>query len=292
MSMIRFFPAIVLTAWLCLSPAVSWAALWYTAPFAADILMINPVDDKDRAAGRLFVGVDRFRAEGVYQGSQKVLIVNLAERKAFTLIPDKKEYYEGLSEALMPPRPDVERMPDDPKGPCKTDPQLACARDGNETIHGIQTEKWSITASGKDGASHVVSIWVDAGRRIVIRQQPQNGPLMERRLLGVEKIDGRDVEKWEFVHRFKDQRNRYLQWVDAALRLPLRMGEGRQANMEISALREGGQDALLFQVPADYKKVNPPPLPTAFGPEGPVHPPASPASPASSADPKKGVRYQ
>ncbi|MBF0270583.1 MAG: hypothetical protein HQL98_00715 [Magnetococcales bacterium] len=286
MSMIRFSLTVVLAAFFLLTPAQSRAATWYTSPFAADILMINPVDDKDRAAGKLFVGPDRFRAEGIYQGTKKVLIVNLADRKAFTLFPDKKEYYDGLSEALMPPKPDVERMPDDPKGPCKTDPQLSCTREGDETVHGIQTEKWTIRASGKEGASHVVSIWVDSQRRIVMRQQPENGPVMERKLLGVEKIDGRDTEKWEFSHSFKEQRNRYLQWIDVALRLPVRMGEGRQATMEFSAIREGAQDGALFQVPANFKLVNPPPLPPALGPEGPVTPPPPPA------DPKKGVRYQ
>ncbi|MBF0614825.1 MAG: hypothetical protein G8237_01010 [Magnetococcales bacterium] len=284
MSMIRFSLTRALVAVACLMPHLSDAS-WYAAPFAADIVMVNPADPKDRANGKLFVGSDRFRSEGVYQGTKKVLIVNMADRKAYTLIPDKKEYYEGLSEALMPPRPDVERMPNDPQGPCKSDPQLSCSQGGQEIIHGIASEKWSVKATSKEGGGYGVTLWVDPQRRIVIRQQPDQGPLMERKLLGVEKIDGRDTEKWEFVHSFKEQRNSYLQWIDSALRLPVRMGEGRQANMELSAIREGSQDAALFQVPTDFKQVNPPPPPSAQGPDGKVNTPPPPTG-------GKGVRYQ
>ncbi|MBF0341800.1 MAG: hypothetical protein HQL95_12695, partial [Magnetococcales bacterium] len=247
---IRFSQTVALAVLLTL-PGVARAASWYSAPFSAEVVMINPVDAKDRASGKLFVGPDRFRAEGVYQGSKKVLIVNMTDRKAFTLFPDKKEYHEGMSEALMPPRPDVERMPDDPQGPCKTDPQLTCSREGNETIHGIPTDKWQVKASGKDGAAFLVTIWVDPKRRIVIRQQPDNGPLMERKLVATEKLNGRDTEKWEFIHSYKEQRNSHLQWVDAALRIPVRMGEGRQATMEVTSLKDGPQEATLFQVPKD-----------------------------------------
>ncbi|MBF0213886.1 MAG: hypothetical protein HQM00_10055 [Magnetococcales bacterium] len=284
MSMIRFSWLVAMGLFLAVAPGAARAASWYSAPFSADIVMINPVDAKDRAKGRLYVGTDRFRAEGVYQGTRKVLIVNMAERKAFTLLVDQKEYHDGLSEALMPPRPDVERMPDDPSGPCKTDPQLACTHEGSETIHGIATEKWKVKASGKEGASHVVSLWVDPKRRIVIRQQPEKGPTMERKLLGVEKLEGRDTEKWEFTHRFKEQSNRHLQWIDAGLRIPVRMGEGRQANMEISGIREGAQEASLFQLPADFKPVTPPAPPGALlTPEGATPPPV---------EAPKGVRYQ
>ncbi|MBF0429373.1 MAG: hypothetical protein HQL94_10655, partial [Magnetococcales bacterium] len=136
MSMIRMPLLSVVAALLSLVPGQVRAGSWYTAPFAADIVMINPVDPTDKATGKLFVGPDRFRAEGVYQGVKKVLIVNMADRKAFTMMPEKKEFYEGMSEALMPPRPDVELMPNDPKGPCKSDPQLSCTQEGSETVNG------------------------------------------------------------------------------------------------------------------------------------------------------------
>ncbi|MEO5344942.1 MAG: hypothetical protein H7834_01025 [Magnetococcus sp. YQC-9] len=288
MTVSRSLSASALAMLVLLMPGVVRAASWYAAPFAADITMINPMDPKDRASGKLYVGADRFRAEGIHQGVKKVLIVNLPERKAYTLIPDKKEYYEGLSEALMPPRPDVEKMPDDPKGPCKIDPQLSCSRDGTETIQGIQAEKWSVKAGGKEGGQHVVHIWIDPKRRIVLRQQPNDGPIMERKLLGVEKVDGRDTEKWEFTHSFKDKKNSYQQWVDANLRIPVRLGEGRQAAMEVSAIHEGAQDAALFQLPAGFKQVAPPPLP---GAEGPGMPPGHPRV-QPPMDPGKGTKYQ
>ncbi|MBF0262963.1 MAG: hypothetical protein HQL97_14130 [Magnetococcales bacterium] len=289
MSVSRSLFKSTLAAWVALvgfTPGFARAASWYGAPFSADTVIVSPVDPKDRASGKLHVGADRLRSEGVYQGTRKVLIVNIPERKAYTLMPDKKAYHEGLSEALMPPRPDVEKMPDDPQGPCKLDPQLACTREGVETIHGIQTEKWSVKAKGPS-AQHVVRIWVDSKRRIVIRQQPDDGPVMERKLLGIEKIEGRDTERWEITHSFKEKKNSYQQWVDAALRIPVRFGEGRQAAMEITAIREGAQDPALFQLPAGYQQVNPP---APLGAEGPGMPPAHPSQPP--ADPNKAPRFQ
>ncbi|MEO5333469.1 MAG: hypothetical protein H7839_15765 [Magnetococcus sp. YQC-5] len=276
--MMRFSLLSAVTVFLCMPGSVR-AASWYAAPFAADIVMINPEDAKDRATGKLFVGQDRFRAEGLYQGAKKVLIVNMAERKAFTLMPDKKEFHEGMSEALLPPRPDLERMPTDPQGPCKTDPHLACTKDGDETINGIQTEKWSVKATPKEGSkemTYLVSLWIDPKRRIVIKQQPDKGPVMERKLLGVEKLDGRETEKWEFIHTYKDQRNTYQQWIDVALRIPVRMGEGRQSTMEVSNIREGMQESGLFQVPGDFKEIKPPPPPSVNPSEGQKSVPSAP----------------
>ncbi|MBF0180304.1 MAG: hypothetical protein HQM03_09800 [Magnetococcales bacterium] len=287
MSMFRLFPIPVLLATLALPTGAAHAANWYNSPFSADILMTNPENPKDQAKGKLFVGPDRFRSEGMYQGTKKVLIINLADRKAFTLLPDKKEYHEGMSEALMPPKPDVELMPGDPQGPCKTDAQLNCAAAGNETINGIPTEKWTVKASAKEVA-YQVSLWIDPKRRIVIKQQPENGPTMERKLLGVEKVNGRDTEKWEFTHSFKDKRNSYLQWIDVNLRIPVRMGEGRNSPMEISNIAEGNQDAALFQVPKDFKQVAPPAPPSAQ----PDEPNAKGQPPMPDADKKAPAKFQ
>ncbi len=281
-----FFVFMVLSMIGCFAKPVS-AASWYGAPFSADIVIINPTDPKDRAMGKLYVGLDRFRAEGVYQGSQKVLIVNMTDRKALALSPEKKEFHEGMREALMPPRPDVERMPGDPQGPCKSDPQLECTQTGSEVINGIQTEKWRVNAKFEKGG-FVVLLWIDPKRKIVIKQQPDKGPVMERKLLDVEKLDGRETEKWEFTHTLKDKdqekKRSYLQWVDAALRIPVRMGEGRHANMEISKIHEGEQDAALFQVPSDYKEVKLPLSPAVQQELGSV--------PELPADRKKEVRFQ
>ncbi|MBF0128017.1 MAG: hypothetical protein HQM02_12515, partial [Magnetococcales bacterium] len=286
--MMRFFLSVVLLVAVCISPNPARAASWYGAPFSADVVMINPENPKDQAKGKLHVGLDRFRSEGVYQGTKKVLIINMGDRKSYTLIPDRKAFHEGMSEALMPPKPDVERMPGDPLGPCKTDRQLTCAQEGNETVHGIPTEKWTIKASSKD-ASFLVTLWIDTKRRIVIKQQPENGPLMERKLLGVEKVNGRDTEKWEFIHSYQEQRNTFVQWVDVNLRIPVRMGEGRQASMEVANIVEGNQDEALFQVPADFKEIEPPPLPSPVpDQEGRNQSPR----PSRGAEPKKGTSFQ
>jgi len=70
------------------------------------------------------------------------------------------------------------------------------------------------------------------------------------RELGSEKIEGRDTEKWEV----KYQTGIVYQWVDHRLKITIRE-EFPDHIYELRNIKEGHQPDNLFQVPAEYKKV-------------------------------------
>lgn len=262
------------TILLCLSallasPVTAKASVWYAGEFSADIIISDPRAPQNKARGTFYVGKDRFRAEGVHRGQHKVLIVQPLNRKVWMLFPKDKTYYAGPGEAPIPPKPDVERLPGDRDSPCQKDKALSCTRIGSETINGIKTEKWEInhqrpmpaTEGSDTPPKHIkrkMTLWIDPARRIVLRQQPEKGPTMERLLVATENIKGRQTEKWAFVQSYQGQTQKYFQWVDTALRVPVREEEDGKILMELVNIQEKKQPASLFEIPSLFKEIQPP----------------------------------
>ena len=74
---------------------------------------------------------------------------------------------------------------------------------------------------------------------------------MSCKKIGVETIEGRSCDHWEL-----DRQGRVANvWLDPKLGFPLRTVT-KDATVTLSNLKEGGPNASLFQIPADYKKVN------------------------------------
>ena len=69
--------------------------------------------------------------------------------------------------------------------------------------------------------------------------------------IGVETVSGRSCDHWEL-----DLKGDVVNlWIDQKLRFPLKTtAEG--ATVTLSNIREGAPASNLFQIPADYKKVN------------------------------------
>lgn len=265
------------------------ASVWYPGEFSATIALSHPTAPQSTVRGTFHVGQDRFRAEGDYQGQRTVLIVQARDRKVWTLFPQNKTYYAGPGRTPTPPKPDIERLPGDRDGPCQQQREgVTCRQVGTETRHGIATEKWVITYSGGSPAAsnapaapeREVTLWVDPTRRIVIRQQFQDGPSMERSLTATEPVHGRQTEKWTFVQSFQGKTREHVLWVDAALRVPVREETGGKVVMELVNIQEKPQPANLFEVPASFREIQPPFPPSGEqpsdggrlgrqGPEGP-----------------------
>ncbi|MEO5363518.1 MAG: DUF4412 domain-containing protein [Magnetococcus sp. DMHC-8] len=283
-----------LSAWLG-QPATAQAAVWYTGEFSADIVMTDPRAPDNKARGTFFVGKDRFRAEGVLQGKQKVLIVHPQERKVWMLSPAEKTYYAGAGSAPIPPKPDIERLPGDSDGPCKQDKAITCARLGTEKLNGVETEKWEIkiqppapppgqagSAAPDQQPAQKVLVWADPARHIVVRQQPEAGPSMERVLVATEQLAGRSTEKWAISQTFQGNTQKFFRWIDSKLRVPVREEEDGKVVMELVNIQEKAQPTALFEVPKDFKEVQPPALPREAEPMPPPpgeKPPAPPGQP-------------
>ncbi len=77
--------------------------------------------------------------------------------------------------------------------------------------------------------------------------------------LGVENIDGRQTEKWEFITTQQGQTMRAVFWFDRKLRMPIRKEYPGGRVSEVRDIQEGPQPAHLFMVPQGYEKIE---LPT------------------------------
>ncbi|MDZ7752193.1 MAG: hypothetical protein U5S82_11125 [Gammaproteobacteria bacterium] len=79
--------------------------------------------------------------------------------------------------------------------------------------------------------------------------------------LGVEKINGREAEKWRFVapgQGRSQQAVEWTEWFDKELRIPIR-GEGPSGMVrELNAIEVGPQPADLFEIPAGYEQIEMP----------------------------------
>lgn len=253
---------------LLTNPATMEANVWYSGEFSADIILTNPSDPQNKVRSTFYVGKDRFRAENIHQNQLKVLIVHPNDHKIWMLFPEDRTYYVGPGRTPIPPKPDKERLPGDSNSPCQQDKALSCSQIGSETLGGIPTEKWEIIHHGQiptNAESHEpqrptrkVNLWIDPSRHIIIRQQPEQGPVMERSLVAVENINGRQTEKWAFVLSFRGKTQKSLQWVDVKLRVPVREEEAGKIMMELVNIKENHQPANLFEIPRTFRKIQPP----------------------------------
>ncbi len=73
--------------------------------------------------------------------------------------------------------------------------------------------------------------------------------------LGIENINGRQTEKWEFITTQQGQTMRAVFWFDRKLRTPIRKEFPGSHVSELRDIREGTQPAHLFAVPQGYKEI-------------------------------------
>ncbi len=78
-----------------------------------------------------------------------------------------------------------------------------------------------------------------------------NTPDTTCKKVGTETVNGRNCDKWEFTT--SGRVTNY--WVDKRLMFPVKMtGEG--TSWELTNIKEGPQDAKLFEIPPDYQKMD------------------------------------
>ncbi|MBF0369743.1 MAG: hypothetical protein HQL52_09830 [Magnetococcales bacterium] len=252
-----------------LTPAAATAQLWYPKEFSADITLANPNNPQDKAQGKIYIGKQRFRTEGKHLGVHKAVIVDAQAKKAMTLYPGKKEYHDGYGQAPSPPRPDRQPLPSTSKKLCQQQNGPQCKLLGTEQLNGYKTNKWEITLpKGRQGNGMKMTLWTAPERQIIIKQQAENGPTMERKLLGVENIQGRPTEKWEVTTRFKDKSKRLIKWIDQELLVPIRVEDSKRPGFELTNIQVGPQSSQLFTLPKDYRKVAPPARPLGAPQQG------------------------
>ena len=80
-----------------------------------------------------------------------------------------------------------------------------------------------------------------------------NQPDVQCKKIGVETVSGRTCDHWEITNT-KDRKVANV-WVDQTLHFPIKM-TSEDSSVLLSNIKEGEPDASLFQVPADFHKLD------------------------------------
>ncbi|NEX20604.1 hypothetical protein G3480_09835 [Thiorhodococcus mannitoliphagus] len=224
--------------------------------FSADMVSRGP--DGESTTGKMFVGDDRMRVEMSQQGLEMVRITDQEKGMEWILFPEQKGYMErpipadSKTEAPMSP-------PSAETSPCEGVPGLTCRKVGQEEVAGRPAIKWEMVVE-RDGQSATGVQWIDVERGLPLKYQMPNGQAMELAMLGSETIGGRSVEKWQMTTTVPDKQPvQTFQWYDPELKLSVREEFPGGFVRELDNIQIGSQPDGLFQVPADYTKMEQPP---------------------------------
>ncbi len=233
-----------------------WAGLVLAgAEFSAETLQKGP--EGRVSTGMLYMGDNRVRTEMSHQGQRVVRIRDEDRGVEWILFPDEKTYMEQPLAGPGPKAPGA--RPEPAQDPCAGLPHLTCRKLGEEKIAGRTAVKWEIVAA-REGDVMTSTQWIDKERGTPLRQEMPDGHRMELAFVGMENLDGRGVEKWEMIVTSPGQPERgTYQWYDPELGMVIRQEFPGGMVSEMKNVRVGQQPDELFQVPADFQRLEAPP---------------------------------
>ena len=156
--------------------SVSVQARDWGTDFSAEMVITNPKNSSQQKTAQFYSSKGRTRMESSIpskrakkqgMGSRQVDIVNPYQGAMWRVFPDVKQYMEQTGEAQSSiPAP---ALPADKEHACNSVDEVSCKNLGRETINGRVTEKWEITATGKDD-DITTTIWLDVELEVPVRE--------------------------------------------------------------------------------------------------------------------------
>ncbi len=228
--------------------------------FSADAYQQAPQSPPMKA--RMYVADKQVRKEYTANGQPVIEIFDAARQHAFLLMPNQHTYLERKASTA-----DFTGKGEQNRNPCQGIEGARCKKLGQEKINGHSADKWemTITQQGKDMRA---LYWIDTDRHMLVKQILPDGTTTELRLLGNERVNGRQTEKWEMTaSNPQGQSMHSMQWYDPQLKISIREEMPGGYVRELKNISVGNQPADLFKVPAGYTLIKRPP---ATGKEPPV----------------------
>ncbi|HED15607.1 MAG TPA: hypothetical protein ENI64_02130 [Gammaproteobacteria bacterium] len=236
-------------ACLIILPALAQAA--QGVQFSAQAIERAP-SGVERAAG-LFVGDGAVRTEYRANGEPVVEIVVMSRGKRLVIYPSRSEYIEIAGYSA----PDLS-ADQATSNPCTGLSATRCTRIGDVVIDGRKAVKWEMLTKQHDKTVRTL-LWIDNVYGFSLKELLPDGALAELRLLGLEKVNGRNTEKWQRIITMPDGTSQnMLQWYDPELKLTVREQLPNGFTRELRQIKLAKQPEELFQIPAGYKKTDPP----------------------------------
>lgn len=130
-----------------------------------------------------------------------------------------------------------------------------CKSLGKESINGRETEKWEFLTK-HNGQTFRSLHWIDVKRHMPIREFMPDGTVTELKIVGTEKINGRESEKWSFqITRADGKSVTSTQWYDPEIGIATREQMPGGYLRELRDIKTGKQAPSLFVVPKGFHLV-------------------------------------
>jgi len=219
-------------------------AISKTVEFSADAVINTPQQAAKKF--KIFVGSKAVRREMNMNGQEVVEIVYPDQGKALLI----NDHMRSFKERRFPAQ-----SKDDNKTPCAQINNSMCEKIGTESIDGIKTEKWQIL-SNENGKKMRTLHWIDVKRKLAIREFFPDGSVSELKMIKKEKINKRNVEKWERTLSRPDGKNiKSYQWYDKKLKIAIKEELPNGFSRELKNVKVGKQKDNLFELPVGYMQV-------------------------------------
>jgi len=229
-----------------LSPLVFATPAWAGGvSFTADAVQTYPNGGAQR--GKIFVADEGIRFELITGARRVVQIVLPAKKVTQVLFPDDKVFIEYPGAATLPT--------DRPSTPCQQSQGLKCEKIGTDKLGDSEAEKWKMAP---EGAPSAILMWWDPIRKMMLRQELPDGRVIQMTKMGSEDYQGRTVERWDTRYMMPSgQMFSTVQLFDAKLGITVREARPDGVMRLLRDIREVEADPAWFQIPEDYRKVEP-----------------------------------
>jgi len=240
---------------LCVAVLVSVAPAWSqpaTTEFSADTL---ETDSQGNAlAGKLYVGDGQVRTEFDVNGKTMIQIVDIGQQQALMINPDQRTFMRRQAG-----QGELESGNRYAASPCAGMQNISCKAIGKEKIAGRLTEKWEFVKQ-LHGQSITMYFWLDAERKIPVRQEMPDGSSMELHMVMQESVNGRQAEKWEMIAMQPDGKSIIsYHWYDPEIKMNIREEQPEGFSRELVNIKTEAQPGSLFAVPEGYNEIQVPP---------------------------------
>ncbi|NNG13174.1 MAG: DUF4412 domain-containing protein [Halobacteria archaeon] len=214
--------------------------------------VIQKIPQQDDMHGKIFVGKDRMRTEFKVNDQSMIQIIDTGSRTAYMLNTQNRSYMQRKAGPDdMPPGNGTIQA----DNPCAGMPDITCRKLGTEEVNGRTADKWEFENTTQAQSGKML-YWLDRERLIPLRQMIPDGSIIEMRLVGNEKINGRDTEKWEIsMQRVGGQSRVSHQWFDPELNTNVREEQPGGYTRELTNIIIGAQPDEIFAVPAGYEEI-------------------------------------
>ncbi len=213
---------------------------------------VQKAPDRPEYQTKMYISKDSIRKDSMQNNIPVIEIVKLKQQSRIFLVPKEKIYMQIANPDLS--KQGVEEISVSAK-PCEGLPNTTCQMLGEEQVNKRKAEKWEYIATYEKQTYRSLH-WVDIEHRMFIREFFPDGTISELVPDGVEKINGRQTEKWLWMLSGSDGKMQSAtQWYDPELKIMIREELQGGYIRELRDVKTGKQDMKLFDIPSDYKQV-------------------------------------